>query len=297
MSLCLRILRNLLDEKSSSDDADTVGELLGVVQAYLFHGIDGYANAKPQLLRPSIMNLPDLTHPVQKKKYFRNHKTKNKRQTSKKTSTDGKHNSPSSSSSDTSGAKAVGFKYSSESDTSDTENRNTAQSESKVRLEAVHLLSALVEYQPNRELFGYWTQVVASGSRSDARVLTRCILREPLSKVRQIALSTLNDLLLGAKMFLMHAEDVEQTSFVTFFGMLSSVIKELHYTLSLVLSTERNVVVLTQGLKCAAALGQGTPYSRLKPGLAAKLVRHCRHHLLHKGELSRGFRRFFFHGK
>jgi hypothetical protein len=273
-SLCLRILNNVLVEKLNFDNTDVIGEFLGVIQVYLFHGIVGYPNIIPQLLHPSIMNLPDITHPIQKRKYFRNHKIKTKRQSSKKATTENKNNISLE-------TKAI-FKYSSDSDISDTESKSITQSESKVRLEAAHLLNTLVEQSQNRELFGYWTQIVASGSRTDARVLTRCILREPLSKIRQIALITLNNLLIGARMFLTHAEDIEQMSFVTFFGMLSSIIKEIHFTLSLLLSTERNVVVLTQGLKCAAALIQGTPYSRLKPGLATKLIRNCRNHLLHK---------------
>lgn len=255
-----------------------VGELLGIVQVYLFHGIEGYKNVVPQPLRPAIMNLPDIQHPVQKKKYFRNrnYKIKNKKQSSKKAATENKTNLFS--------EVKTTVKYSSDSDTSDTDIRIKAYAESEVRIEAAFLFHSLVECTQNRELFGYWTQIVASGSRHDARVLTRSILREPSSKVRQIALSTLNDLLVGARIFLTHAEDVEKMSFVTFFGMLSFVITEIHFTLSLLLSTERNIVVLTQGLKSATALVQGTPYSRLKPGLATKIIRHARYHLLHKGQ-------------
>lgn len=275
-SICLRILRNVLPEKSNTDNADLIGELLGVVQAYLFHGIEGYAKITPQVLRPATMNLPDMTHPIQKKKYFRNHKTRNKKQPPKKVENK-----------NTSFPEAnLAVKYSSDSDTSDTENRNAAQSESKVRLQAAQLLNTLVLHSQNRDLFGYWTQIVASGSKIDARVLTRCILKEPFAKVRQLALTTLNDLLMGAKIFLSHAEDVEKMSFVTVFGMLGSVIKEIHDTLSLVMSAERNVVVLTQALKCANSLAQGTPYSRLKPGLATKLIRNCRNHLFHKGRIN-----------
>lgn len=272
----MKILRKIFSEKSKLDENDNLGELLGLIQAYLFHGIKDYANIIPQILRPSTMNLPEIVHPVQTKKYFRNHKTKSKRQPTKKIVPENKNGKPL--------EILTAIKYSSDSETSDGEVRSTTSLESSVRLEAIYLLNALVECTSNREFFGYWTQIVSSGSKFDSRVLTKCILKEPLSKIRQIALSTFNDLLLGAKIFLTHAEDVEKISFVTFFSMLSSVIKEIHFTLSLLLSTERNVVVLTQALKCAAAVAQGTPYSRLKPGLATKLVRHCKNHLLHKGK-------------
>ncbi|XP_058793535.1 HEAT repeat-containing protein 6 [Phymastichus coffea] len=269
---CLRILRTVLPEKSLIDDADIIGELLGVVQAYIFHGIDGYAMITPQILRPATMNLPEMIQRMPKNKYYRYHKIRNKKAPSKKVET--KTTSPP--------ETKLGIKCSSDSDTSDTENNYGANSESVVRSQAARLLNTLILQAPNRAIFGFWTQIVASGSKTDARVLTRCILKEPLGKNRQITLSSLNDLLLGAKMFLSHAEDVEKMSFVTVFGMLSSVIEELHYTLSLVMSTERNVVVLTQAIKCANSLAQVTPYSRLKPGLATKLVRNCRIHLFHK---------------
>ena len=106
--------------------------------------------------------------------------------------------------------------YSSDSDTSDTESNNSVLMDSKVRLETVHLLQALIETSQSREMFGFWPQIVATGSRNDARVLTRCILKEFVSKVKQRMLSTLTELLIDAKPFLMHAEDVHHTSFITF---------------------------------------------------------------------------------
>ncbi|XP_001604646.2 HEAT repeat-containing protein 6 [Nasonia vitripennis] len=274
-SICLRILRILLSKILNLNRTDSIGELLGIIQVYLFHGIEGYHNLTPQELRPAIMNLPDIQHPVQKKKYFRNrnYKIKNKKQSSKKASSEN-NNVPY--------EVKTAIKCSSDSDTSDFERRGKAWADSEVRIEAAFLFHSLVECTQNKELFGYWTQIVASGSRHDARVLTRSVLREPSAKARQIALSTLNDLLVGARNFLTHAEHIEQMSFVSFSGMLSFVITEIHFTLSLLLSTERNIVVLTQGLKCATALIQGTPYSKLKPGLATKIMRHARYHLLHK---------------
>ena len=272
--LCISLLRHAVGDKSIKEN---VGEILGVVQVFLFHGIEGYLNIKPQELRPAVMNLPDIPLPVENKKYFRNHKEKTKRQYSKKSNSGTKTSS--------SLDRSQNCKYSSDSDTSDTENKSVSQSESKVRLEAIYLLNELVQTTPNREFFSYWTQIVASGSRSDARVLTRSLLKEPLVKIRQVELVTLHELLVGAKIFLSHAEDVEKLSFITVFGMLSSVIKELHLTLSLLLSSEKNAIVLTQGLKCASALIQGTPYHKLKPGLATKLIRHCRNNLFHKGTI------------
>lgn len=257
--------------KLISDSPDFIGEILGVTQAFLFHGIKGYSAMRPQLLRPAAMNLPERIHVIPKCKNLKNHKGKPKKTSAKKTGNN------------TLSERCGISKYSSDSDTSDTEINNSIQMDSKVRLGAVRLIQTLVEITQSRDIFGYWPQIVATGSRNDARVLARSILVEPVSKVRQNMLSTLTELLIGAKPFLIHAEDTNQTSFITFFGTVCLMIKELHFTLALILLAEKNVAVLTHALKCTAALVQSTPYERLKPGLATKLVRNCRPHIFHKG--------------
>lgn len=139
----------------------------------------------------------------------------------------------------------------------------------------------------SKELFGYWPQIIACSPEStNARVLTRFLLKvpDPTKKVRQLALSVLAEIIEGARSFLLHAEEVEHTSFLPFFSMVGGMIKELHFALSLLLSNTKNFIVLTQVLKCASALAQSTPYSRMKPGLATKLVRNCRVFLIHTGK-------------
>lgn len=269
--LCLHALHLMITERLIPSSPDFVGEVLGVAQAFLFHGIKGYAPARPQVLRPTAMNLPERVHAVPKCKNLKNHRARPKKTPAKKitVSSDAEHASIS--------------KCSSDSDTSDTEANNSVHVDSKVRLGAMHLTQALVEIAQSREIFGYWPQIVATGSRNDARVLTRSVLVEPVSKVRQNVLSTLTELLTGARPFLIHAEETNHTSFITFFGTVCLMIKELHCALSLVLLSEKNVAVLTHALKCTAALVQGTPYERLRPGLATKLVRNCRPHIFHKG--------------
>ncbi|XP_025264249.1 HEAT repeat-containing protein 6 [Camponotus floridanus] len=272
--LCLHILHCIILEKLIPNSSDIVGEILGVVQAFLFHGIKGYNVTKPELLHPAAMNLPERIHIVPKCKNLKNYKAKLKKTPTKKSVSDIENSTL---------PEHTGIsKYSSDSDTSDTEFNNSVHIDSKVRLEAVHLLQTLMEISQSREIFGYWPQIVATGSRNDARVLTRSILMEPISKVRQNVLSTLTELLISARPFLIHAEETDHTSFITFFGTVCLMIKELHFTLSLILFTEKNVTVLTHALKCTAALVQGTPYERLKPGLATKLVRNCRSHIFHK---------------
>lgn len=271
---CLHILDVITTNKFLPHSIDFVGEILGVVQVYLVYGIKNYLPMKPQLLRPAVMNLPEQVHVIPKCKNLKNHKAKSKKQTAKRVTADGKNN--------VTECKSVSM-YSSDSDTSDTESNNAIILDSKVRLETVRLLQALVKASQSREIFGFWPQIVATGSRTDARVLTRCILKESVSKVKQHMLHTLTELLIDAKPFLMHAEDVQHVSFVTFFGTVCLMIKELHFTLSFILNGEKNVAVLTHGLKCVAALIQGTPYARLKTGLATTLMRNCRPYIFHKG--------------
>nr|XP_050863455.1 HEAT repeat-containing protein 6 isoform X1 [Vespula vulgaris] len=274
LCLCLRILRTAIIDKLIPVSSDLIGEILGVVQAFLFYGIKDYLPIQPQLLRPAAMNLPERPHVVPKCKNQKVPKSKSKKQMSKKSMSEDKRIiSPEN--------KRI-YKYSSESEISDTETNDSVLADSKVRLEAVHLLQALIENTQAREIFGYWPQIVATGSRNDARVLARSILKEPNTKVRQNVLSALTELLIGARPFLIHAEDVQPTSFITFFGTVYLMVKELHFTLSLVLNTEKNAAVLTHLLKCIAALIQGTPYAKLKPGLATKLIRNCRSHIQHK---------------
>lgn len=279
---CLRTLRSLVVDKTGiTRDSDTIGKIFGVVQSFMLYGVRGYPPLKAHQLRPAAMNLPEAVHSVPRGRNLRSQKLKSRRPQPKKDATEATSNGF------LQGRGLLTGRHPSDSDPSDTEAPNPAQIESKVRLEALQLLNSIVHNTPSREMFGYWPQLVASGSRADARVLTRCILREPTSKVRQVTLCTLAELLVGAKQFLMHAEHADRSSFVTFFVTVSAMLEELHSSLSLLLSTERNIAVLTHALKCSAALAQGTPYNRLKPGLATKLIRNCRLHIHHKGQRHR----------
>ncbi|XP_066596312.1 HEAT repeat-containing protein 6-like [Prorops nasuta] len=268
---CLKILHIIIADKLISVTSDMIGEILGIVQAFLFYGIKGYHPIMPQCLRPAAMNLPEKVHSIPRTRISKNDKFKYKKQAKKSCE---KNIVTLETSSIT--------KCSSGSETSDTESNNSVYRDVKIREEAICLLKALIKNGSNRDIFGYWPQIVATGSRKDARVIAQSILKEPSSKVKQIVLNTLSDLLTSSTAFLMHAEDTDHVSFITFFGTVSLMIKELHFSLSLALSTEKNIAVLIHLLKCATALIQGTPYSRLKPGLATKLIRNSRLYMHHK---------------
>ncbi|XP_023289410.1 HEAT repeat-containing protein 6 isoform X1 [Orussus abietinus] len=273
--LCLHILHILVvDYQILSQSPDEVGKLFGAVQTYMYHGIKGYQLMKPEPIRPATMNLPETVYTMPCIRNF-SRKPKGKSQQTRKFTSD------SLKSSTRIDSKPV-CRCSSDSDTSENEIVNLDRIESKVRFEAIHLLQGIARNISSREIFGYWPQIVANDSTDNVRVLSRYILREPVSKNRQTALSTLTELLDGARSFLLHAEDVERPSFVAFCSTVSAMIKELHLALSLLLNTERNMVLRMHGLKCVAALARSTPYARLKPGLATKLVRNCRSQIHYK---------------
>jgi hypothetical protein len=72
-------------------------------------------------------------------------------------------------------------------------------------------------------------------------------------------------------------------SFTAFSVTVGNIVRELHQSLCMALAMENSVPVITQLLKCLAALIQNTPYHRLKPGLITHLVGNVRPYLRHKG--------------
>lgn len=59
-------------------------------------------------------------------------------------------------------------------------------------------------------------------------------------------------------------------------------LKELHKGLSLALN-EMSIPVLTQILKCFAALVQATPYHRMSQGIITKVIRNVKSFIYYKG--------------
>lgn len=221
------------------------------------------------------MNLPDHIHTPPKGRTQRPAKTKSKKSTNKKILDNSIINNQE--------LLKLSCK-SSDSETSDTETINKTRLYSKIRLETINLLYTAIREIPNREMFGYWLQIISStpDTLSSSRVLVKLILIDDYSKNRQNALSTLTETINCSKAFLIHADDNEHPSFLTIFGTVGAMIKELHQSLSLLLSTEKNIAVITHALKCSSSLIQSTPYSRLKNGLATKLARNCRSFIYHK---------------
>lgn len=74
----------------------------------------------------------------------------------------------------------------------------------------------------------------------------------------------------------------KNTAFTSFSVALGSMVAEIHKCLCLSLN-ERSIPVLTQCLKCMAALIQVTPYHRMTHGLISKIIRNVKPCINHKG--------------
>ncbi|KAK0158878.1 hypothetical protein PV328_009820 [Microctonus aethiopoides] len=266
---CLRILRYLVLNKLLNEDPNSIGEICGLIQSSMFYGISGYSNLKPKLLRPALLNIPERIGPPL---HSRNIQSTTKLRMKKATNKSTLNNSY---------EATVMNKFSSDSETSDTEIISPDRASSRVRIEAIYLLHTIIHEIPCRDMFGYWSQIIVDTSGVHTRALVTLINNEPVSKLRQLELGTLAEAIHGARTFLAYAEESDHSTFLTFFGAVSIMIRELHNALSLLLRTEKNVAVIIHALKCVTALIHATPYARLKPQLAVKLIPYCKIYISH----------------
>ncbi|XP_011306252.1 HEAT repeat-containing protein 6 [Fopius arisanus] len=271
----LSILTTLISQGLPSKFSELPGEALGIAQVYLFLGIPGISLIKPEELRPAVMNLPERVHLPPRgrnpRSITKSKQNKNKK-SSKKTDNDKIPMNL---------ERKTG--KSSDSETSDGEKWSVERIQGKIRYQALQVLQEVMRVMTSKEIFCYWSQIITKSEKcGESRGLLRVIMKEPTWKVRGSALGVLTDAVIDARMFLTHAEESEGSSFITIFGAVGGMLREIHLGLGLVLSGEGNLAVVTQALKCSAAIVQVTPYGRMKPGLAGKLGRHCRYFLIHK---------------
>ncbi|XP_015121818.1 HEAT repeat-containing protein 6 [Diachasma alloeum] len=278
----LNILTSLIVQGLLSKCPELPGEALGITQIYLFLGIAGVPLIKPEELHPAIMNLPERVHlpprgmirnprPITKSKHNKKGKLSNKNEKQEKISMD---------------LDKRRIIKSSDSETSDGEKCSQERSrriQERIRYQALQVLHQVMRMMTSKKIFGFWSQIVTKSEKSgESRGLLRVVMKEPVSKIRGSALGVLTDAVVDARMFLVHADETEGSSFGTIFGTVGGMLREIHSALGFVLSGDGNLAVVTQALKCSAALVQVTPYGRMKEGLASKLARHCRYFVLHK---------------
>lgn len=193
---------------------------------------------------------------------------------------------------DRSGAESSGYhsgsslSASSDSEYSDSEAGQTARlrsAMSKVRLNVLLCLQAVVKSTDKKVLFGYWSSFVPDNTVSSSWSLFTTILKDPTPKGRAGGVAVLMDLLDGSRQFLVAAEDREQHSsspstrpFMSFSVKLSGIVHELHRCLLQALMAETHATTKTQILKCLSILVLNSPYNRLKEGLLSKIVKQLR---------------------
>ncbi|XP_074635862.1 HEAT repeat-containing protein 6-like [Acropora palmata] len=175
---------------------------------------------------------------------------------------------------------------SSDSEYSDSEAGQIARLRSitsKVRLNVLLCLQAVIKSTDKKVLFGYWSSFVPDNSVSSSWSLFTTILKDPTPKGRSGGVAVLMDLLDGSRQFLVAAEDREQHSastssrpFTSFSVKLSGIVHELHRCLLQALMAETLATTKTQILKCLSILVLNSPYNRLKQGLLTKLVRQLK---------------------
>lgn len=112
---------------------DMTGEVLGVIQSYLFHGIKGYSAIVPESLRPAAMNLPEREQLAPKRSTYFQHRARERRVRAKKNGdTPTKHKTANSASNTERNNKVV--RCSSDSETSDSETLSSNIADWKVQL-------------------------------------------------------------------------------------------------------------------------------------------------------------------
>ncbi|CAH3110839.1 unnamed protein product [Porites lobata] len=199
---------------------------------------------------------------------------------------------PNKDSEERSGAESSGYhsssslSASSDSEYSDSEAGQNARLRSimsKIRLNVLLCLQAVVKRTDKKVLFGYWSSFVPDNTVSSSWSLFTTILKDPTPKGRAGGVAVLMDLLDGSRQFLVAAEDRDQHSsspsarpFTSFSVKLSGIVHELHRCLLQALMAETHATTKAQILKCLSILVLNSPYNRLKTGLLSKVVLQLR---------------------
>ncbi|EDV45399.1 HEAT repeat-containing protein 6 [Drosophila erecta] len=153
-----------------------------------------------------------------------------------------------------------------------TENRHHRQQAAKVRISALHLLGSLANQLPRRSLYGYWHVLFPDGDAGGRRHLLLLGLKDTNSRCRALALQVGAQLLYGSRSFLSQACSRGPSNFTPFAVSLASSVLTAYRTLSAILEREYTPPVLTQCLKCLAALVQATPFDQLEMGFVYEFV-------------------------
>ncbi|XP_017785560.1 PREDICTED: HEAT repeat-containing protein 6 [Nicrophorus vespilloides] len=280
---CLRGLQNIVVQNEEFTAAD-LGLLLGVAKSFMLYQLKGIPFLPPQKLMPSAMSVPEQAETTT----GRGGEKRGGKIARARKKNGGTKQTPNGSCSKgmmlaVEEDALVVRSRTSDSEVSDTENgaRGPAKItllESRIRQSALQLLLSVYKSVGKKTMFSYWSSFIpdAAPLSTSSHSLTNCILKDPSSKGRMAALNVLLLLLSSSKVYLSQAEFSDKVgSFTPFSVTLGGIIRELHHCLCLALN-DTSHHVLTQVLKCLAALVQATPYHRLPSGLVSKVVRNVK---------------------
>ncbi|KAG8288417.1 HEAT repeat-containing protein 6 [Homalodisca vitripennis] len=257
---------------------ENLGDVLGVVVAFLQFGLHGWQYQKPSKLLP----LPGVQWDPPPAP---NIKSKAKRRQKKRVSNIGAMEVEDGADERTAGiavtkpgymsAPASGAWLTSDSEVSDSEGgrtRRLRRAQAKVRLSAINLLVQVAKAVNIRELFGYYSSLVGSQG------LSYNLVNDTNARLTSVAASTTAFLLGNAKSYFAQALQSSVTSYTPFSSVLASLLDNLHQCMVRSLKTTGSMSVL----HCACSLVDVTPYHRMKPGLLTPLVHAALPQLRHK---------------
>ncbi|XP_055605953.1 HEAT repeat-containing protein 6 [Uranotaenia lowii] len=306
---CLRIIS--VGTNQTQWLPDHLGQLLGVAKSFMMYGIPGINHLNPQKIMVSQQGVPEPQHiPINKGgKVPKTRKTRTPAKGKGRSSTDTRKSGPAPGKTGSvwdensrqpytdqsfvleainTGYVSSSVYRTSDSDFSESETSRAQidrHKQSKLRLTALTLVSAIDQTVEKRIMFGFWHALFPDENRTPATVsLLNCVLKDPSPKCRITAIQAISFMLYRSKPFLIQAENSKKSpvSFTPFSIALGNMLVEMYEMLTQALADESDLSVLTQILKCLTVFVQATPFHRLKRGIVTKFVKYIRLLTRHK---------------
>ncbi|XP_057658257.1 HEAT repeat-containing protein 6 isoform X1 [Diorhabda carinulata] len=300
--VCLNGLQNIVAQCPRYLKQE-LGPVLGIVKTFMVFGMKGIDYIPPKKLTPSPLGIPETSNIIDKgKKGGKLPKQRKQRCIGPKKDKEKSNDElimdtaisgyrPATMASDFNADNGINLITSaiqlvnSDSDYSDSEAgicNKLNRLKSKIRQAACQLFYDVIKNTEKHTMFSYWTSFIPDGTASGSHNLLVCILKDPSTQCKLAALNVLLLLLASSKLYLFQAENSDKSmSFTPYSVTLGLMIKELHKTLCFALM-ENSSPVLTQILKCLAALVQATPYHKMPRGLITKIMRNVKPFIYHK---------------
>ena len=293
----LRILTAFITLHDSEWPEEHLGELFGAAKAFMMFGIPEVNVIQPQKIMTSQQGIPEPQH-IPLNKGGKIPKTRKPRTTNKGKKYDKKKpeneiivRQPYSEGSFT--LEPFVHYQSHRTSDSDFSESETSRSQidrhklNKMRQSSLTLIGTLAQFIEKKYIFGYWYAFFPYENVTNSTIsLLNSVLRDPSPKCRISALQATSFMLYKSKPFLIQAENTERppSTFTPFSIALGNMIVTMYEMLTQALSTEGDLSVLTQILKCFTVFIQSTPFHRLKRGIVTGFGKYVRILTRHRGK-------------